>query len=815
MRLSIIFSNPPIQINFPQLPLLKDYLESNIFRSFVQRTSIGQKYPSAALETEAILPHFQNIYLHCFNYWLTHQERLGKGETSPFILHLPKENISQLSTSYAPISMEISAIKTKGAIYQQDKNSQKEFEGFIQAFLIATTSQLISYLILKAEICSPLDEVISQKQIDSSIERINNHLLNIPRLDPAFQQTLKTSPIHFSQNGTNGINNLSKAYTNQELFKVQIYRHSNRKKQYSPVEVFSSESNCLRLYDIVKTALSRKPDILSSKIILLAAAQNRAMATHFNPLVLFEILQYIHFKTQTKAFDAHPEFLRFYDPCGGWGERQIAAYLSCYFNELYVNDFNKDLKVPYEGIHSQLQKIPVKKIGLDPSHRKQPIQVHYTFEDALTLANPAVLMDFCFSGLPFFDKETYNVEQTQKNMNADSWVDNWAFPLIKKLLNQTAPGGYVILNLGKDMNSIDLVKILEKKIKLTPETKAQITENSLYNTDQLFYAPSKKIRSSFLLFQKESRARLLPSLRDNQLLIKIEASVSSGSSEQDKPRLALAPANQGLLEIKAQNSAESLQQNIKQESVSIEPSFDESAIQTEQDLLNTSWSQSEIASQCLIRPGQMQQEANLTQGLPLLPLQLDFAPLETLFHQARSSLFNLYNQMFSSLLTQFSTSFSQEYLFSSIPSFFQVRPSAQPLSTRDLASCPLKPELNSLPFNWIAPHQPNATEKKMQRHQRFQYHAHAPVPLQLLEKRPRFNTEPSEDEEQAADHNELKRVCLNPQSAQRLEPKAELRPNTSPIEQNTQRLFGRAHKGIAPFSDPKKKDEENHQKRFS
>lgn len=108
----------------------------------------------------------------------------------------------------------------------------------------------------------------------------------------------------------------------------------------------------------------------------------------------------------------------FYDPCGGWADRLLAALVSC--DRVHVNDVNQSLAAAYRNMTDWASL-----------HGLTPI-VEVTVEDAATF-RPVGRFDLSFTSPPYFDSELYErdnpLQSHHRGRTEAEWASNFLLPV--------------------------------------------------------------------------------------------------------------------------------------------------------------------------------------------------------------------------------------------------------------------------------------------------------------------------------------------------------------------------------------------------
>ncbi|MBA4696106.1 MAG: hypothetical protein H2069_01800 [Legionella sp.] len=500
MKLSDVFKDfiPP-KLEEGENSEITLFLNSTVLKQFIEKTSINIKFQDFP-KNKKIYFALQQTYLLVVQYWLTHQEMLGQIDPQePYFITLNMDKYESVLFTEPKLKDAFAALKLT---YVKETNQEvnQALNNFLYMLYECASNQAISYLLITEKIRSPLEYQVTEAARDTAARLIRHSYLNTRSEDPTLNQKFSQTPVVFVPGGSGSSGDLAKFYTYKQRYNTPI-KHYPSLAGINPHDIFHPD-NAIKIYTIVRDAIYRKRRTLinatpysqryplTSKTLVQAMEKNNCLASNFKPFTLYEVIHYIEYHTNRGKFNPHPPFKVYYDPCAGWGERESAAYLSRdYFEELYINDINKDLEEPYNALTAYLQgAYPYKKVTC-------------TFQEALDIT-PPVKADFCFSGLPAYNTEEYNYGRTDRYENHTAWLKNWCLPLMFHLLNITKPGGYVAVNLGKDKSGHSLTKAILKMIEETPMVKERITDASYACSQELYYHSAATYASQMLIFQK-------------------------------------------------------------------------------------------------------------------------------------------------------------------------------------------------------------------------------------------------------------------------------------------------------------------------
>lgn len=469
-------------INKAELPK-EAYFNSDVFKMFYKRiyfrnTSISQVNVLLGAKT------YQSCYVEIVNDILGNRALYFGEDKNKFTFN--KEKFDDL-------------VKSLIDLERKTPDDLKQINKLINSAL----SQVLCYLICGQQILNPFKERDRQ-----GIERCISVLS-----DEKMQKMLpeKTKEGNFVVGGLphHYLYKLTRYYTDEERYKTKVVRGIHA---FNVDELVTDNKFIMMLYDIIKTALCRsdKCSTFTANNIIAGAYENSYVAGNFNPLTLYQVINYIKDSARNNKFATPmPDFDSFYDPCGGWGERMVAACLARYpaqFKTIVINDLNKDLKGAYNGILTELK---------DQVSQKE---ISFSYEDALSKQNKDK-MDLIFTGLPFFNTEQYrNCELERYGKNYKQWLDNWCVPLIKKLvIEDLKPGGILAFNLGKtrigtkNCNEYDLVKLLLDRLhndSVNESFRGALSTQSKLNHNNVFYG--MKQYSNIVFFQRNNLDIMIP-----------------------------------------------------------------------------------------------------------------------------------------------------------------------------------------------------------------------------------------------------------------------------------------------------------------
>ena len=142
------------------------------------------------------------------------------------------------------------------------------------------------------------------------------------------------------------------------------------------------------------------------------------------------------------------------NPCGGWGGRLIGL-ASCMLDNIEFIQAE-----PATATYNGLCKLKT-FLRLNDDYKTYNLP----FEDLQVKEN---YFDFVFTSPPYFNTEKYSDENTQSYKQADnykSWLKNWFYPFVDKILYSMKPKAKCLLNVGNARYPMetDLKKYLKLK----------------------------------------------------------------------------------------------------------------------------------------------------------------------------------------------------------------------------------------------------------------------------------------------------------------------------------------------------------------
>lgn len=192
----------------------------------------------------------------------------------------------------------------------------------------------------------------------------------------------------------------------------------------SPMETYLSWSDEIKKQD---------PEKLRDKLYF-----ESGMANGFNPCIL--ITPFVHYKIKSV-----------FDPCAGWGDRLIVAYVTKLSR--YVGfDTNPNLVEPYNKIVSSLSdrspetnttiyNSPIEK---SPSEWFQPSGQYFSMFDAVATSPP------------FYTTEIYEGDETSTTLykSQSEWNEKFYKVMLEKCLSSLKSRGYIFLYISDQMVSM-------------------------------------------------------------------------------------------------------------------------------------------------------------------------------------------------------------------------------------------------------------------------------------------------------------------------------------------------------------------------
>lgn len=207
----------------------------------------------------------------------------------------------------------------------------------------------------------------------------------------------------------------------------------------------------------------------------------------------------------------------FFDPCGGWANRYVGAYLTSSFDEIIINDANPELQEPYNEIQTFLDnnskalviKSPKTKFNFEPFEKISNF-------DRLLNGKQAFLV---YTSPPYYNKELYKGNDSSHVLytNANSWLNDFYKKMLGSIRDITMEGGFVSLTVAdvtykenKKMLCLDLVDvtndIMEKELGFSLYEKSLYSKLSLKKVSEKNAANHvrKKNGETTLLYKKNS-----------------------------------------------------------------------------------------------------------------------------------------------------------------------------------------------------------------------------------------------------------------------------------------------------------------------
>ena len=133
---------------------------------------------------------------------------------------------------------------------------------------------------------------------------------------------------------------------------------------------------------------------------------------------------------QMRAFGAR----RVYDPCGGWGDRLVAA-LAADLEVYYARDVNPNVFIGYS---EQVRSYPSKT------------RVITEYKQAEVDAPAEGYFDLVLTSPPYWKVEKYAGELSSHRLypSFHAWLNGFMFPLLGHAQTALAPGGHILLNVS-------------------------------------------------------------------------------------------------------------------------------------------------------------------------------------------------------------------------------------------------------------------------------------------------------------------------------------------------------------------------------
>ncbi|MDI1353228.1 MAG: hypothetical protein PSV35_10765, partial [bacterium] len=209
---------------------------------------------------------------------------------------------------------------------------------------------------------------------------------------------------------------------------------------FGPIDHWNKrESLPFNFRKTVKKEFEKKGPFLINNTTLIKTIDRDNAVDKFQPAIVLDVIALLH----SKFPNFKPQSV--FDPCGGWGDR-LLAFLAANMNSIVYNDVNSDLKNGYEQIISHYAT---------PEQKNNTRLLFKPAEDlVLTDICPNTdLLDFVFTGVPYFKKERYLGENQShaRYHKVNDWFNGFLFKMTAIAAAAIKTSGFMVINID-DVN---------------------------------------------------------------------------------------------------------------------------------------------------------------------------------------------------------------------------------------------------------------------------------------------------------------------------------------------------------------------------